>query len=265
LTLTVDSNTPLTETLGSNGTYVYTTSFATAGSHTIVAIYAGNSTYATSTGTVTVNVGVPSSGTGSIALAATPSSLSVAQGASGTETITVTPAGGYTGTVDLTFNTSNNTALQSLCYQFTTTNSAGVGTVAVSSAAAVATQLTLYTNSSECTGLSAAESGGKHSFRKLLGGGSAKNNGANPLPLGVAFAGLLLAGFLGRYARKFRALAAAIALLAVCAAVTACSGNISSTSTSTNVPAGTYTITIDGQDSSTASIAASTTFSLTIQ
>jgi subtilase family serine protease len=263
VTLTVDTNAPITETLASNGTYVYATSFTTAGAHTIVAAYSGNSTYAASTGSVTVNVGVVSSGTGTFSLAAAPSTLSVAQGASGTETITVTPASGYKGTVLLSFNSSNDNALQNLCWEFTNTNSAGDGAVAVTGTAAAATQLTLYTNTSECVATGAARSGGKQSFRTLHGSNSAKNNGTNPVPLGVAFAGLLLAGFLGSYSRKFRAAASLIALLAVSLAVTACSSSISTTLS--NPPPGTYTITISGQDSATASISASTQFTFTIQ
>jgi hypothetical protein len=270
VTLTVDSNAPITETLAANGTYVYTTSFTTTGAHTIVAAYAGNSTYAASTGTVTINVGAVSSGTGTISLAASPTTLSVAQGATGTETITVTPAGGYTGTVLLAFDTSNDTALQNLCYEFTNMNSSGEGTVTVAGTAAAATQLTLFTNASQCAATGAQRGSGIQPFRALRGSGnSARNTGTNPaprgpVPLGVAFAGLLLAGFLGRYARRFRSLAALIALAAVGLAVTACGGGVVNTAL-TNPPAGTYTITVTGQDSATASVTASTHFTFTIQ
>ena len=270
VTLTVDSNAPITETLAANGTYVYTTSFTTTGAHTIVAAYAGNSTYAASTGTVTINVGAVSSGTGTISLAASPTTLSVAQGATGTETITVTPAGGYTGTVLLAFDTSNDTALQNLCYEFTNMNSSGEGTVTVAGTAAAATQLTLFTNASQCAATGAQRGSGIQPFRALRGSGnSARNTGTNtaprgPVPLGVAFAGLLLAGFLGRYARRFRSLAALIALAAVGLAMTACGGGVVSTAL-TNPPAGTYTITVTGQDSATASVSASTQFTFTIQ
>ncbi len=263
-TLTVDTNAPITETLASNGTYVYATSFTTAGAHTIVAAYSGNSTYAASTGSVTVNVGVVSSGAGSFSLAATPTTLSVAQGASGTESITATPSGGYTGTVLLTFDTSNDNALQNLCYEFTNMNNSGEGTVAVTGTAAVITQLTLITSASECAGAGSAQSGGKQPFRTLHGGNSAKNNGTDPVPLGAAFIGLLLAGFLGRYAPKFRALAGLIAMLAVSVAVTACVGGVVN-NTLSNPPPGTYTITVTGQDSATASVSASTHFTFTIQ
>jgi len=105
----------ITETLSANGTYVYTTSFATVGSHTVLAAYVADATYAASTGSVAVNVTAVSSGSGTIALADAPSSLTVAQGSSANEAITVTPAGGYTGTVGLSFDTSNDSALQNLC------------------------------------------------------------------------------------------------------------------------------------------------------
>jgi hypothetical protein len=46
--------------------------------------------------------------------------------------------------------------------------------------------------------------------------------------------------------------------------MTACGGGVVSTAL-TNPPAGTYTITVTGQDSATASVSASTHFTFTIQ
>jgi subtilase family serine protease len=263
VTLTVDTNTPVTETLSSNGTYVYTYTFTTAGSHTILAAFVANSTYAASTGSVTVNVATVSSGKGTITLAATPTSLTVAQGSSGNETITVTPGSGYTGTADLNFDTSNDTALQNLCYNWTNINSAGDGTVAITSATTpVTTTLTLDANASDCASTAAIQKSGKHALRALHAPGTAKNSGGNPLPLGVAFAGLLLAGFMGRSSRKLRGLAGLIVLAAVGLAVTACGGV--TTTPDSNPPTGTYTITVTGADSATSTITATTTFTFVI-
>jgi hypothetical protein len=263
VTLTVDGGTPLAPiTLTANATATYSTAFSTAGTHVILAAYSGDATHAASTGVVSVNVAGVSSGSGSFSLAATPATLTVMQGSSGTETITVTPASGYTGTVLLNFDTSNDSALQNLCYQFTNMNSAGNGSVAVTGTAAATTQLSLDTNASDCTLNGAARSGGKQPLYRLHGAHSAKNNGANPGPTTVAFAGLLLAGLLGRYSRKFRTLAGMIALLAVGVAISAC-GSVSYSLT--NPPKGTYTITVSGQDSTTPTINSSTIFTLTIQ
>jgi len=254
-------------------TATYQTSFSTTGAHQIVAQYPGDSTFALSTGVVQVTVPGSSSGTGTFTLTATPGALTLSQGSQGSETLTVTPAGGYTGTVLLGFVTSNNSALTNLCYQFTAMLSNGYGTVTVFGTTPVTTQLLFDTNAADCG--AATPAGGK-SFHRLGGAMTAQNNGPRPAssnraPLGVAFAGLLLAGFLGRYSRKFHRMAMLIALLAVGLAVSACGGGGSSSSggggggsTTTDPPKGTYTITVMGQDSATTTITGQTTFTFTI-
>ena len=268
--LTVDGGTPIAETLASNGTFVYNTSFATAGSHTILAAYAGDSTYAASTGSVTVNVAVVSSGTGTISLtpAPSPSTLTVTQGSSGTETISITPAGGYTGTVELNFDAgSGDNALQNLCYEFTNTNSAGLGTLPISGTAAVSTQLIFDTNAADCSTTGAIRKSGMQPMHRLTAVSTARNSGGNPVPLTVAFAGLLLAGFMRRGSRKLRGLAGLLLLAAVGLATTACTSGYYN-NTVPNPPTGTYTITVTAQDSVTANIAATPatfTFVITAQ
>jgi subtilase family serine protease len=249
-------------TLGSGGTVTYTANFTTAGVHTLVAQYAGDTTHAASTGTVAITIAGSSSGKGTFALAATP--LTVSQGNSGSSTITVTPSGGYTGTVYLTFSSSNDSALTNLCYEFTTTLSSGDGSVSVTGTAPVTTQLTFDTNAADCVSAAVAKSG-KHAMHRFGPVKTSQNNlpGRNPAPLGIAFAGLLLAGFLGRHSRKFRGLAAVIGLLAIGLGLSACGGGSSSTSVS-DPPKGTYTITVTGQDSATATITGTTTFTFTI-
>jgi subtilase family serine protease len=262
ITLAVDGGTPITETLASNGTYVYTTSFATAGAHTILAAYVADSTYAASTGSVTVEVATISSGSGTIAVSASPSTLTVAQGSSGNETITVKPGGGYTGTVYLSFDTSNDSALQNLCYEFSDTNSAGYGVVPITSTASATTVLSLDANAADCATTAAMRPSGKHAFRALHPRNSAKNTRGNPLPYTVAFAGLLLIGFLGRSSRKLRGLVAVLALAVAGLAVSAC-GGVTNTTLS-NPPTGTYTVTVTGADSVTSTITGSTTFTFVI-
>jgi hypothetical protein len=82
------------------------------------------------------------------------------------------------------------------------------------------------------------------------------------VPFTVAFAGLLLVGFMGRGSRKLRGLAGLILLAVVGLAVTACGGVVSTPDS--NPPTGTYTITVTGTDSATSSITATTTFTFVI-
>jgi len=280
VSLSIDGESPIEETLTSNGTFVYTGSFSTAGSHTILAAYAGNSTYDSSTSSVTVVAAAVSSGQGTIALAATPAALTLTAAGSGSETIKITPSGGYTGTLSLTFSTSNDTALANLCTVWGDQNSSGNGVVSVTGTAAANTSLILDDNAADCSGSGAAQPAGKRPLRVLHPGATAQKNASgnnapggnrkgNPLPMSVALAGLLLAGFMGRSSRKLRGLAAILVLAAVGLVVTACGSSVTNTSgtgttTTTNPPAGTYTITVTGTDSATSSITGSTTFTLTI-
>jgi hypothetical protein len=206
------------------------------------------------------------SGTGTFSLGLTPATLTVAEGTSGTETITATPASGYTGTILLTLTAPS--ALQGLCYHFASTNGSGYGTLAIAGTAAVSTQLTIDTNAFDCTALGAASSGGAQALNQLRGALPTKNNGAGGIPAVVTFAGLLMMGCFGKYSRKFRSMAGLVALIAAGLAMSACS-SVSAPSGSANKvttpPAGTYTITVTGQDSATSSIAATRSFTLTIQ
>ena len=269
INLIVDGGTAIPETLSSNGTFVYTTSFSTAGSHVIFAQYQGTTVFAASPasepGSVTVDVATVSSGSGSFSFAPAPapSTLTVAQGSQGTETITIKPAGGYTGTVDLSIDAgSADGALQNLCWEWSDQNSAGDGTVAITGTAAVSTSLTLIANGNVCAGNGAVRGGGKHVLGTLRRVNSAKNTGSNPLPVTLAFAGLLLVGFVGRASKRLRGLVGVLMLATVGLAVTACGGVVSSTTS--NPPTGTYTITVTGQDSVTSAITNTATFTFVI-
>lgn len=257
------------QALTANGTLTYIATFTAAGPHQIVAQYSGDATHAPSSGAGSVTIAVSSSGKGTFTLGAVPPTLTVSRGSSGTETISITPAGGYTGTVNLTYTTSNSTALANLCV-YTGTGLNSSGGVVVSGTTAVSGQLSFDTQASDC----ATSTGGvvKAGMRPLLpktakgmaSRGPAPVPSPNRLPLGVAFAGLLAAGFIGRYAKKLRSLAAVIALAAIGLGMTACGGGSSSTSTVSNPPKGTYTITIQGADSVTTTNTATATFTLTI-
>ena len=257
-----------TTTLTANGSVTYTANFSTAGEHTIVAQYLGDSGNAPSASSVTITVGGTGSGKGTIAVAGT--AVTVAQGSTGTSTVTVTPASGYTGTVDLAFDTSNDTALTNLCYDFTTMLSNGDGTVTVTGTSPATTQLQFDTNASDCVTSAASVGGsgsnkkGLHTMRRLGGAVKSSRNvpPSNPLPLGAALAGMLLAGFLGRYSKKLRALACVLFLGSMTFALSACGSSVSGNLS--NPPKGTYTITLTGTDSTTSTITGHSTFTLTI-
>ena len=216
-------------TLTANGTATYTANFATTGVHTIVAQYAGDSANAPSTGSVVITIGGTSSGKGTFAMAFNPATLTVKQGSQGNETLTVTPAGGYTGTVNLTYTTSNDTALANLCL-FAGTGINTNGSITVARATAVSGQIT---DRHQCVRLRdrdrrRVKAHGMRLIPHTKGSVKASNNApqrSNKIPAGIAFAGLVLAGFLGRSSRKLRQLACVIALASLGLVLSACGGS----------------------------------------
>lgn len=244
-----------------NGTLSYQTSFSAAGTHQVLAQYAGDSSHAPSVGVGQILIGTVGSGKGTITMAAT--SITVSQGSSGSSTITVTPAGGYTGTVNLTLSTTSS-ALANACYSFANPTSTG-GSVTVPGTAAVTTQVSINTSATACGAVLKAP--GNPTWKPVrtlhASRSDAPKPGSQRLPAGIAFAGLVLAGFLARGSRKLRSLACLIALGAVGLALTAC-GSSSTNSTTSNPPKGNYTIDLTGTDSGTSTITTSTSFTLTI-
>jgi subtilase family serine protease len=248
-------------------TATYPKAFSTAGTHQIIAQYLqypGNATFAFSTASIQVVVGGTSSGTGSFTIGASPSTLTVSRGGSGNETITITPAGGYTGTVLMNYTTSNDTALANLNVCATYVHN-GYATLQIVGTTAETTTLTFDTDASAVNCDAASPTGGKP-LHKPGGTKIASNSGANPAPFTIAIAGLLLAGFLGRRSRKFLTMAGAIFLLAAAMTISSCGGSVSGGGggSNSNPPAGTYTITITGWDSVTSSITNTTNFTLVI-
>jgi subtilase family serine protease len=257
--------------ISASGTLTYTANFATAGMHQILAQYAGDTTHASSVGVLELTVGGAGGTTPGIKLTAAPATVTVAQGTSGTETITVTPAGGYTGTVDLSFTSSNNSALTNLCYQFAPALSSGDGQAVVSGTSPVSVSLSLDTNANDCanTGYGGygpgygfySQHGKWHRMASIGGVNTSRNSPFSPIPASVAFAGLFLIGFLGRKRRHFRNIVGVLALLAAGFAISACGGGVAGVS---NPPKGTYTMTVNGVDTNTKSITATTTFTFVI-
>lgn len=252
-------------TLTANGTYSDSESFGTAGTHQMLVQYSGDTTFAASTGIGEVTVQGSTSGSGKFAVSLSPSTLTVSQGSSGNETLTVTPSGGYTGTVNLSYSTSNDTALQNLCL-FAGTGFNTNGDLVVSGSSAASGTIQVDTNASDCASTTTGRLA-THGMRLIPHGSTThasnrKSNGS--IPGGLAFAGLLLAGILGRSSRKLRGLACVIALAAVAFGLSACGSSSGSSSGPPNPPKGTYTITFTGTDSVTSTTTASGSFTLTI-
>ena len=90
-----------TGTLNGSGVATLTTSFSTAGSYSITAQYGGDATFSGSTSAAVSETVVPVG----ISASVSPNPLTIKSGSSGTLTITLTPTGGYTGTVTFTCGT----------------------------------------------------------------------------------------------------------------------------------------------------------------
>lgn len=87
-------------TVGATGTASYTTSFAVVAQHVITAVYSGDVDFTASTSSpVTESIVTPA-----FTITANPTTLIMQQGKTGAIILTVTPKGGYSGTV--TFNCS---------------------------------------------------------------------------------------------------------------------------------------------------------------
>jgi hypothetical protein len=130
----------------------------------------------------------------------------------------------------------------------------------------VTTTLTLDARAADCASASGFAKPGFRPLSTLMSGKASRGTPPpvpNRLPAEVAFAGLLLAGFVGRYARRFRSAAWMVVLAVAGLALSAC-GSSSVTSQFRNPSRGTYTISITGADSATSTNKASTTFTFTI-
>ncbi|MEO6803404.1 MAG: Ig-like domain repeat protein [Granulicella sp.] len=90
-----------TGTVGTGGKATLVTSFSAANTYSLTAVYAGDTNYTGST-SPTLSQGV---GTTSFTVLASPASLTIARGSSGTTTLTFTPIGGYSGVVSLACGT----------------------------------------------------------------------------------------------------------------------------------------------------------------
>ena len=254
VTIAVDGTTQTPTLTLANGSATYTFSSTAAGAHTIAATYSGDSNYASSGGSLTLTVAAKS-----FKLAA--SNVTVTAGNPGASTITITPQNGYAGTV--AWIVASSPALTNGCFSIANTT--------VSGTTAVAATLTVNTVASACAAPA------------LVGAGVDPRNtpGRAPHPYGkdptvsvalqanqagMTMVGLLFLGLLGRRCRRLATLATLGILATIGFAASGCAGVGSSMPppSSPTAARGAYAVTIVGTDTTTSSITASTTLTLTI-
>lgn len=203
--------------------------------------------------------------------AVTGTAASITSGATGTSTITVTPANGYTGTVAYTI--TPNTTLANVCYTLPSST--------VSSTAAALSTLTIYTSAAACQANTNAIALGKIGSTTTSASVESKGSGTASLRGEVLEAATLLGmvTFFGFRRRKQTAKSLrplfALGLLGILGfTATGCGGNTTpsaasttttTTTSSTNATKGTYTLTITGTDTTAHTLTSTTAVTLTIQ
>ncbi len=269
VTIAVDGGTtiPITTLTLANGQASYTVpGTLAAGSHQVTATYAGDTTFAPSTGSLTLTLAGTAIPSGSFTLAVP--AVTVTSGSTGSTTITLTPSGGYNGSVNfaITSGLPANTCSRITVPQAELTN----GTSAPLS------QYTLTIGASAAVCPLAALRGGPggsvlagHSLAVFASNRPASDTPSHERRNGALLAGLLAFGFLTRkrYARLPTLLAAGALTLFIGLGVSGCGGNTATVTptTTTSAATGTYTVTLVGTDTITSNITSSTTFQLTIQ
>ncbi|MGC2635783.1 MAG: chitobiase/beta-hexosaminidase C-terminal domain-containing protein [Acidobacteriaceae bacterium] len=206
----------------SGGTATTQVSFATAGTYTITANYAGDaSNEASTSGSVTLVIVAPS-----YTLGSDPTAKTISPGQSATFTITVTPAGGYDGTVKFSCGALPSEA----------TCSFSPASVTPKNGAPASTTLTIATTAAT----SAASTVPRSPFTPWRTGG-------------LALAGLLGLTLVPRKARKLRAGLGALLVAGLWLPLAGCGGGGGGSTGghgNPGTPAGSYTISVAAADSS---------------
>jgi subtilase family serine protease len=254
VTVLIDGTAVATSTALSNGTasYTYTAPACTATAactHTVLVYYSGNSVYQTGSATLTLSVPTTSTGTASsFTLASASSTVTVAAGSSTTNVITVTPAGGFTGTVTFAAALTSSSGTFAGCYLLPTATVSG---------AAVSSTMTIYTNSNGCLASSVL----KGSTLAKLDRKPTQSGLPGPRTGLVVLSAGLLACFTLR--KRVRAgVLIAVALSALTVGITGCSSSGSSTTAATTTTAGTYVIRVTG---TSGTLTTTTSFTLVVQ
>ena len=228
-------------TLDTSGVANYTFVPARSGSHVIAATYSGDTKFAPSSSTLVV---------GNQSFRLTSTSAIIVAGSAGASTITITPQEGYTGTIS--WSVTSSPSFTNGCYSIANAN--------VSSTTAVNTSLSINTSPKACGGAATLSLPGSRPQNFARRGNSPFRGTA----LGMAMGGLLLAGVFVCRPGKTRAVSGMLLLAVLMLGVPACGGGSPSSGNTNNVAHGTYTLTVVGTDTTSASISGSTSVSVTV-
>ena len=254
--LTVDGASVGNVTLVSGAaTYTVSAGFATVGTHTVVGVYSGDTIYSTATSTLDLVVGATASTSGTFTLASSPTTLTVASGSSGVETITATPAGGFLGVVSFSAEASGTGTLDA-CYTLPNATVVAAGGTAT---------MTIYTSAAACTSI------GSVKIKNAKKSVATSSHPSQPSLPGKGTAVLLSSALLGCFALRRKSRWPLMIVLGLCAMVLPGMGCGSGGSTSqitsptTPVTSGTsFTITVTGASSINANLTSQTSFTLVI-
>ena len=186
--------------------------------------------------------------------------ISVAQGASGTSTVTVNSPGSFAGAISFSVSSFNTYGC-----------AAAINNASVAAGGTATTTLTIYTSESACGTVSAMRPGSQLRFAGAAGSNSAHNRSPfrRSAPLAAfGVGGLLLLGF-RRSRTRLGTLMGCLLVAGVLSFANGC-GNTSGTAiktptnSSNDVPAGTYTLTVTGTSTADSSLTATTTLTLTV-
>lgn len=257
--VSVDGSTVASSLALSSGAATYTFSSSTAGSHVITALYSGDANFAASSGTATVSIAT-SSTSGS--------------GGSATTTVTVTPSGGYTGTVSFSLQTSSSYIQSYACYT--------ISDATISSTSAASKTLTIYAGADTCS-TAGASRGTTRVFRRSAVQSSRASGVPSALQAGILIVGLLCMIGIGRRSGRSIPFYGIVAITVAGLMMTGCGGSSSSSTSSSKsfavsvspatvtvsagtsgIPTGSYSLTIEGQDSTDSSLTSSTSITLVV-
>ncbi len=230
---------------------------ATTGSHLIAFTYPGDATHGPSSAMYSVMVGnVVASG----GMTLSAGNLTIANGGTGSTTVTVTPTGGYNGRMmwSLTASASSSTSSNlSACYAIAPLLVNGVST----------TNLTIGIGTA-CESALPADRVAFRTLRQRIAANPDTRAHRNGTTATGACACALICGCLVGSRRKWRlSLTVVVVLLLPFAGANmiGCGGGAKSTSPPTTTStATTYTVTLSGTDSVNNAVTASTTFTLTV-
>jgi hypothetical protein len=251
-----------------SGTATYSASFTTAGNHVLEAKYSGNSTYAASTGIASVNV---LSTAGSFSFTAATSSITVSSATTCTNTaldgdgyntycdvLTVTPSGGYTGTVDFQATTTDATLASEGCWNWDPATVSGSGSASGT--------IYISVNATFCNSNGIPITGNHRPNQrfKLAPKTTAQvQQSSQASRAGLWAFSLLFAALIGFRVKKMRGFAAALFLVALGIGISACGGG-SSTGTTTTGSNG-VSVVVTGTDTVSPSLTSTTTLSVVVQ